>query len=198
MRTNSIGASGLPPSRSWRSRLASAEPRSRVRCSPRGSSSTEPECRSWGRKGSSSPGSCVITATTQRRLHQEAFRVRVLRAYSERCAVCRLRHSELLDAAHILPDGHPRGRPIVPNGLALCKLHHAAFDRHILGARPDLIIEIRRDEHDGPMLTHGLQGFQGTRISVPRADPLRPDRELLAERKPVAGRSLVQTSPGRA
>jgi putative restriction endonuclease len=126
-----------------------------------------------------------ITATTLRRLHQEAFRVQVLRAYMERCAVCRLRHSELLDAAHILEDRHPRGIPVVANGLALCKLHHAAFDRHILGVRPDLVIEIRQDvldEHDGPMLMHGLQGFQGTLISVPRADPLRPNRELLAER----------------
>jgi hypothetical protein len=59
----------------------------------------------------------------------------VLRAYRDCCAVCRLRHEELLDAAHILPDGHPRGEPVVRNGLALCKLHHAAFDRHILGIR---------------------------------------------------------------
>src|SRR6266511_1601323 len=68
-----------------------------------------------------------ITAATQRRLHQVAFRVRVLQAYKERCAVCRLRHVELLDAAHILPDGHPKGLPVVPNGLALCKIHHAAY-----------------------------------------------------------------------
>jgi len=54
-----------------------------------------------------------------------------------------------------LPDGHPRGEPIVPNGLALCKLHHAAFDRHILGVRPDLVVEVRLDilrEVDGPMV----------------------------------------------
>lgn len=126
-----------------------------------------------------------ITATTQRRLHQEAFRARVLQAYQDRCAVCRLRHSELLDAAHILYDKHPRGMPIVPNGLALCKLHHAAFDGHILGVRPDLVVEIRDDilrEHDGPMLLHGLQGFQGKPVHVPRSESLRPDRELLAER----------------
>jgi putative restriction endonuclease len=63
----------------------------------------------------------------KRRLHQESFRQRVLRAYRTACAVCSLRHEELLDAAHILPDGHPRGLPIVPNGLTLCKLHHAAL-----------------------------------------------------------------------
>lgn len=126
-----------------------------------------------------------ITQLTRRRLHQESFRWRVLRAYSERCAVCRLRHTELLDAAHILPDGHPRGEPVLPNGLALCRLHHGAFDAHILGIRPDLVIDIRKDvlaEPDGPMLRHGLQGFHGSVIQVPKPVELRPSAELLAMR----------------
>ncbi len=126
-----------------------------------------------------------ITQLTRRRLHQESFRWRVLRAYSERCAVCRLRHTELLDAAHILPDGHPRGEPVLPNGLALCRLHHGAFDSHILGIRPDLVVDIRKDvlaEPDGPMLRHGLQGFHGSAIHVPRFVELRPSAELLAMR----------------
>jgi putative restriction endonuclease len=126
-----------------------------------------------------------VVATILHRLHQVQFRFRVLRAYQEHCAVCRLRHSELLDAAHILPDGHPKGEPIVPNGLALCKLHHAAFDRHILGVRPDLVVEVREDilrEEDGPMLRHGLQEFQGSRIIVPKASALRPNPDYLAER----------------
>ncbi len=38
----------------------------------------------------------------------------VLRAYRGRCAVHRLRHDELLDAAHILPDGHPKKELIGP------------------------------------------------------------------------------------
>jgi putative restriction endonuclease len=125
------------------------------------------------------------TAVVKRRLHQEGFRQRVLSAYQERCAVCRLRHSGLLDAAHILPDGHPRGDPVVPNGLSLCKLHHAAFDLNFLGVRPDLVVEIREDllrEHDGPMLVHGLQEFQGRRIVVPPVSPLQPDQDRLAER----------------
>src|SRR5262249_45318144 len=113
------------------------------------------------------------------RLHQRSFRMRVLQAYRERCAICRLRHQELLDAAHILPDGHPQGRPIVPNGLSLCRLHHAAFDTNVLGVTPDLQVQIRDDvlnEEDGPMLQHGLQGFHGARIHVPSAEALRPNR----------------------
>ena len=126
-----------------------------------------------------------VTVETQRRLHQQGFRERVLRAYQEQCAICRLRHEELLEAAHILPDGHPKGDPIVPNGLALCKLHHAAYDRNILGITPNLVVEIRLDilrESDGPMLEHGLQGFQGRIIHTPRSLQLRPRADLLAER----------------
>jgi putative restriction endonuclease len=126
-----------------------------------------------------------ITVVTQRRLHQQGFRERVLRAYQQQCAICRLRHDELLDAAHILPDGHPKGEPIVPNGLALCALHHAAFDRNILGIRPDFIVEVRMDilrEKDGPMLLHGLQGFQGKTILRPSSRALWPRADFLAER----------------
>ena len=126
-----------------------------------------------------------VTANVRLRVHQVAFRQHVISAYREQCTVCRLRHRELLDAAHILADGNPRGLPVVPNGLALCKLHHAAFDGNILGIRPDLKIEIRGDvltEEDGPMLKHGLQGFHGTTITVPRSAPLQPNREFLEER----------------
>lgn len=126
-----------------------------------------------------------VARVTYQRLHQHSFRERVLRAYREQCAVCRLRHAELLEAAHILPDRHPLGEPTVQNGLALCKLHHAAFDRHILGVRPDLVVEIRRnilEEVDGPMLQHGLKLMHGKKLHVPRSKNLRPREEFLRER----------------
>jgi putative restriction endonuclease len=126
-----------------------------------------------------------VTRLTVQRVHQATFRQRVLRAYQERCAICRLKHLELLDAAHILPDGHPRGEPIVPNGLALCRLHHGAFDANILGIRPDLVIEIRADileEVDGPMLRHGLQEIAGQRMLAPRSPREHPRPEFLEER----------------
>jgi putative restriction endonuclease len=126
-----------------------------------------------------------VTRLQMQRLHQASFRERVIRAYRQTCAVCRLRHDELLDAAHILPDTHPKGEPVIPNGLSLCKLHHAAFDRNIIGIRPDLVIEVSMKvlrEIDGPMLRHGLQGFHEQRLIVPRHLSERPDRERLEER----------------
>jgi len=126
-----------------------------------------------------------ITASTQVRLHQSSFRIRVIRAYRQYCAICRLNHPELLEAAHIIPDKDPRGLPTITNGLALCALHHRAFDRNVLGIRPDCRIELRQDildEEDGPMLRHGLQGFQGKAILLPRREVERPGRCNLEER----------------
>lgn len=126
-----------------------------------------------------------VTSIVRRRLHQQAFRARVIEAYRTRCAFCRLRHRELLDAAHITADAAETGEPVVSNGLSLCKLHHAAFDRHFLTVRPDYVIEVRRsilEEEDGPMLLHGLKGMHGTQIYVPREASLQPDHERLKER----------------
>ncbi len=100
--------------------------------------------------------------------------------------MCSLRHPELLDAAHILPDSDPGGEPVTSNGLSLCKLHHAAFDRNVVGIRPDLVIEVRQDildEIDGPMLRHGLQELHGRELRViPRHQSERPGVVYLDER----------------
>ena len=125
------------------------------------------------------------TVEVQRRLHQGEFRERVLRAYRHQCALCRLRHDELLEAAHIIPDSDPGGTPTVSNGLALCRLHHAAFDRFFVGIREDYIIQVRPDvlqEHDGPTLEHSIQGLHNRRIILPRRRVERPAIDLLAAR----------------
>ena len=105
--------------------------------------------------------------------------------YAERCALCRLRHQELLDAAHITPDSDAEGEPIVSNGVALCKLHHAAFDRFFFAIRPDYVIEVRPSvlaESDGPMLVVGLQQIHGQPIHLPRRSIDLPDRARLERR----------------
>ena len=46
---------------------------------------------------------------TRQRVHQPVFRSMVMRAYETQCAVCALRHTQLLDAAHIIPDSADDG-----------------------------------------------------------------------------------------
>ena len=123
-----------------------------------------------------------ITSTVRQRLHQRSFREKVLAAYHSQCAFCRLKHRELLDASHIIPDNIEESTPTVNNGLALCKLHHAAFDSLLLGVTPDYYIIVRDDvleEIDGPILKHGLQELHKTKILLPSRHMDWPNQEAL-------------------
>lgn len=123
-----------------------------------------------------------LTTTVQVRLHQRAFRERVLDAYRSQCTLCRLRHRELLDAAHILPDNLPDSQPVVSNGLSLCKLHHAAFDSFMLGITPDYVVQIRKDileEEDGPVLQYGLKALHNIKLTLPQREEQWPSPNAL-------------------
>lgn len=121
----------------------------------------------------------------QVRLHQKSFRSRVLHAYEARCAVCTLAYPELLDAGHITADGAADSTTAVTNGLSLCKMHHAAYDRQIIGIDGNYRVHVREDvlaEVDGPMLTYGLQAMEGRTLAVPRRARERPDSDRLHRR----------------
>jgi putative restriction endonuclease len=93
------------------------------------------------------------------RYHQPLFRSIVLHAYERRCAICGLPFSELLDAAHIKADA-AEGPARVSNGLALCKIHHGAFDANIIGISPDYVVKVKDSvlkTFDGPTLQHSIK-----------------------------------------
>ena len=118
------------------------------------------------------------------RLHQGRFRGIVLPAYSNSCAICRLKEPRLLDAAHIAADRYEMGAPVISNGLSLCSIHHRAYDQDLVGIDPDYRVHVSRrllEEDDGPMLDL-LKGFHQAPIVVPRSPAKRPDRERLAVR----------------
>lgn len=121
----------------------------------------------------------------KQRLHQTSFREAVIAAYSGRCAVSKLAEPDLLDAAHIISDRDELlGQPVVQNGMPLSKLHHAAFDRHLIGVDPDYRLHVAErllGQRDGPML-EALKKLQGGRIRLPRRLEDRPDRDRLAQR----------------
>lgn len=125
------------------------------------------------------------TRAAKVRLHQAMFRQRVLSAYVEACAVCRIKHRVLLDAAHITPDNASHATAEVTNGISLCKIHHAAYDAHLLGITPDYRVAINAallEEVDGPMLQYGLKERHNELIKVPAQVRQRPDRDRLQER----------------
>lgn len=119
------------------------------------------------------------------RLHQHRFRAVVLAAYRDRCAVCALREASLLQAAHIIGDHDQAGAAVIVNGIALCAIHHLAYDRNVMGIDPTGVVHIAGrllHEIDGPMLRTRLQGFHGACITVPRRSAQHPDPDRLEVR----------------
>ena len=123
--------------------------------------------------------------TVKRRLHQSSFREAVIHAYRGRCAVSGFPEPLLLDAAHIAPDTHEQlGQPVVPNGIPLSKIHHAAFDAHLIGIDPDYRLHVSDqllDKQDGPLL-ETLKQLEGGMIHFPSRQADWPDRDRLAMR----------------
>lgn len=126
-----------------------------------------------------------VERVVRSRVHQREFRAKVLAAYENTCAVCQLRQPELLDAAHITPDSSETGIAFTPNGLALCKIHHAAYDSNLLG------IDGRRQIHLAPRLNlsaasemrrAAFDSLGGRRLKTPRTRALYPDPERLEQR----------------
>jgi putative restriction endonuclease len=92
------------------------------------------------------------------------------------------------------------GQPIISNGLPLTKLHHAAFDAHLIGIDPDYRIHVSDrllESHDGPFLELGLKGIVGQVIDRPRQLEDRPDLLALAKEHRYACLVLeVDAAPG--
>ena len=123
--------------------------------------------------------------TVKQRLHQASFREAVISAYQGRCSLSGLPEKRLLDAAHIIPDANEQlGQPVVPNGLPLSKIHHAAFDAYLIGIDPDYRVHVSDrllGQHDGKML-EALKLLDGGKIHLPRRSEDFPDRDRLAQR----------------
>jgi putative restriction endonuclease len=121
----------------------------------------------------------------KQRLHQASFREAFIGAYRGRCAVSGFPESMLLDAAHIVEDQHELlGQPVVRNGIPLSKIHHAAFDAHLIGIDPDFRLHVSKrllHQHDGPML-EGIKGLNGGLLRLPKRTQDYPDRDRLALR----------------
>jgi putative restriction endonuclease len=121
----------------------------------------------------------------KQRLHQASFREAVITAYNGRCALSGMPEPLLLDAAHIVSDLDERfGQPIIQNGIPLSKIHHAAFDSHLIGIDPDYRLHVSERllvQSDGPMM-EALKGLKDRLIRLPNRAKDRPDRDRLAQR----------------
>lgn len=139
------------------------------------------------------PDKRYAAVEVRQRLHQRQFRAMVLAAYRNHCAMCSLHYPGLIEAAHILPDRDERGRPEVSNGMALCALHHEAYDRFLIDVAEDYTIQLSprmKRERDGPIFEKAFLERDGEPILLPRSHAQRPDPYYLRERARLRPRHI--------
>lgn len=137
-----------------------------------------------------------VVSTIFRRYRAADFRRRVLGAYGCRCAMCGLQLN-LIDAAHIIPVAVGSSSDATSNGVALCKLHHAAFDGGLVSFNEEFVIEISgsRIEKLASMQIHGgideFRAMLKTAIILPSDKRDYPTREVIAVSRAVRGWSAT-------
>lgn len=108
---------------------------------------------------------------TSLRQRDPKFRQMVLRAYNYQCAICgfNMRHDNApiaLEAAHIRWKQH-HGPCEVPNGLALCSIHHKAFDRGSIGLDENMRVIVSDAVNGGGVVQRLFWDFAGKAIALP-------------------------------
>lgn len=116
-----------------------------------------------------------------------AFRREIMRLYNYTCAACRLRIITLdgkaaVDAAHIVPFAHSHDDSI-GNGIALCKLHHWAFEYGLilLDDNLHLLIAENFNEQSPPALL--LRNLHGNVIHLPSKKPYQPSLQAVRQHR---------------
>lgn len=130
------------------------------------------------------PARRVAVSAVSRKLRDAKFRANVLTAYSYRCAFCGVALN-LTDAAHIVPVSHEQSVDRTYNGLALCALHHRAYDQSLATVWEDYTIRVNGAEAEKLVAANrgaGLENFRNglfTSISLPAVIADRPSSEYV-------------------
>jgi putative restriction endonuclease len=122
---------------------------------------------------------------SRRRARDAAFTRLVRDTYNERCAVCGSKRESPngnpeVEAAHIYPK-QQGGSDDVRNGIALCKLHHWAFDTGWLSLSDEHEVLVK----DAPEWNgyHEFKQLEGNRIHLPNEEQATPHPMFLKEHR---------------
>jgi putative restriction endonuclease len=126
---------------------------------------------------------------TTRRARDAAFTQAVREAYNRKCAICGSERetpggNPEVEAAHIYPK-HEGGSDDVRNGIALCKLHHWAFDSGWLSLTDSCEVIVK----DAPDRTgyHEFKRLEGESIHLPDEDTEHPHPKFIQEHRELHG-----------
>jgi putative restriction endonuclease len=125
----------------------------------------------------------------RRRVRDAAFTELVRDTYDYQCAVCGSSRESPdgnpeVEAAHIYPK-HEGGSDDPRNGIALCKLHHWAFDAGWFSLTDDHEILIKNaSDRDG---YHEFKQLEGESIRLPTEENAKPHPVFLQEHRQLHG-----------
>ena len=133
----------------------------------------------------------IIEVERKTTLRARGFRHAVIEAYDYRCAVCGLKIyspntlSWEVEAAHIVPHG-VNGKDDIWNGLALCHLHHWAFDVGWFTLLDNYIVQISSLVDFLPMGFGKVGNYEifkpmcnDTKISLPKREEIYPHKNAM-------------------
>ncbi len=125
----------------------------------------------------------------RQRARDAAFTRLVKEAYDDTCAMCRQSRETTdgqpeVEAAHIYPK-EQNGRDDIRNGIALCRLHHRAFDSGWLSLTDDYTILVRDcPDRNG---YHEFKQLEGKRVRLLSDERFRPDQLFIAKHRELHG-----------
>jgi putative restriction endonuclease len=126
---------------------------------------------------------------SRRRARDAAFTQPVRDAYNKQCAICGSKRESPdgdpeVEAAHIYPKSE-NGSDDIRNGIALCKLHHWAFDSGWLSLTDnhEIIVKEAPDQNG----YHSFKQLEGRQIQLPNKQEAHPHPMFIKEHRRIHG-----------
>lgn len=129
----------------------------------------------------------VVARAVMQPIRYWRFAQSVQRAYGYRCTACDIQ-LELVEAAHIDPVENLDSSDDVSNGLALCALHHKAYDQGLLEIKADgaiRIVQSKLEDLAASLRDGGIERFRAalrSRIRLPEDSKHWPRSEHFERR----------------
>jgi putative restriction endonuclease len=127
-------------------------------------------------------------------VRNQGFRRAIVNCYDHRCALCGVRiitpecHT-VVEAAHIRPWNKFKDDE-VPDGMALCRLCHRAFDEGTMSVNDDYNVLLSRQMWAAPNTAGIMLTLANQPINRPREEKLWPDSDRLAWHRRKVGAGL--------
>lgn len=128
------------------------------------------------------------TVEVKRKARTVVFREKIREIYDYSCAVCgkrrfsRSSHPEV-ESSHIFPK-EKNGSDDLRNGIALCRLHHWAFDEGLFSIRDDYSIVVESRIKNDKNYTE-ISRFENQKIALPKDEKYKPHPMFLAQHRRV-------------